>query len=292
MDGRVALAMGAACCLFLAPALAQSAASTPTGAGTSPAAGTPLSFLACPIARDVGPEFDLCFFTEHEGVRYGLANPPDWGAPQLRHQVLVEGKVKDGPLVCGGLPIEGRASVMPEIDPGCSRIVPNDGSVKGVVGGVFNSGTPEQKAWAQALAKRAETDPRATVIPAIQNPPPPPPPKAPFTEQRLTITYPFDSDRGPSVEMVALLRLAEYARVSKARRIAIVGHTATSRLEDGTVLAESASLAQRRAEKIATILAGVGVPRDSLRVSWEARPIEGDGLDDWKDRKVEVVLSP
>jgi outer membrane protein OmpA-like peptidoglycan-associated protein len=257
-----------------------------------PAVGTPVSFLSCPIARDVGPEFDLCFFTEHNGVRYGLANPPDWGAPQLRHQVLVEGKVKDGPLVCGGLPLEGRASVMPEIDAGCSLIVPNDGSVKGAVGGVFNSGTPEQKAWAQALATQAETDPRATVIPAIQNPPAPPPPKPPFTEQQLTISYPFDSDRGPSVEMVALLRLAEYARVSRAQHIAIVGYTATSRLEAGRELVESPTLAQRRAMKIATILEGVGVPRETLDVRWESTPIAGDGIDDWMDRKVEVLLTP
>lgn len=261
-------------------------------AAAQPAVGTPVSFVACPIARDVGPTFDMCFFTEHAGVRYGLANPTDWGVPQLRHRVLVEGKVREGPPVCGGVPIDGRASVLPEIDETCTTIAPNDGSVKGVAGGVFNSGTPEQRAYAQDLARRAEADPRASVIPAVQNPPAPPPPQPPFTEQRLVVTYPFDSDRGPALDMVALLRLAEYARVSNASSISIVGYSASSRLADGAVLRESDALARARAEKIATILAGVGVPKKALKVRWEAQQIAGAGVDDWKNRKVEILLTP
>src|ERR1700726_2388765 len=75
-----------------------------------PAPGTAISFLACPIARDTGPDTDLCFFAEHDGTRYALVNPPDWGVPQLKHRVLVEGHVKEGASSCGAVGIEGRAS--------------------------------------------------------------------------------------------------------------------------------------------------------------------------------------
>ena len=69
-----------------------------------PPAGTPLSFVSCPIARDTGPDTDLCFFAEYEGARYALVNQPDWGNMQLKHKVLVEATVMDGPPVCGATP--------------------------------------------------------------------------------------------------------------------------------------------------------------------------------------------
>jgi outer membrane protein OmpA-like peptidoglycan-associated protein len=275
-----ALCAGAFACCFTATAAAE------------PAAGTPVSFLACPIARDTGPEADLCFFAEYGGVRYGLANPPDWGSPQLKHRVLVEGRVNGGAAVCGAIAIEGRASVLPEIDESCNGFTPYDGVVKGAAGGVFNSGTLEQRAFAADLARRAAADPRLSVAPAITDPPAPPPPRAPFEARSLVITYPFNSDRGPGPDMVALLRLADYARISKARRISVVGYVASSRLSNGEEMKESASMAQRRAEKIAGILTGVGVPAKTLQVRWESQPIAGKGEDDWRNRKVELSLRP
>ncbi len=112
--------------------------------------GTPVSFVACPIARDTGPDTDLCFIAEHDGNRYALVNPPDWGVPQLRHRVLVEGRVTQGSF-CGATVIEGRASVLPDIDDSCNVLLPFDGVIKGIAGGVFNSGSPSgrpmQKNW-------------------------------------------------------------------------------------------------------------------------------------------------
>ena len=58
--------------------------------------GAAVSFVTCPIARDTGPDTDLCFVAEYEGALYALTNPADFGAPQLKHRVLVEGRIKMG----------------------------------------------------------------------------------------------------------------------------------------------------------------------------------------------------
>jgi outer membrane protein OmpA-like peptidoglycan-associated protein len=254
--------------------------------------GTPVSFLACPVARDTGPDTDVCFFAEYKGDRYALLNPPDWGVPQLKHRVLVEGHVKEGPPECGATPIEGRASVMTEIDETCNVIVPFDNVIKGVAGGVFNRGTPEQRAYAENLARRAALDPRLSIEPVILDPPRTPPPAPPFNSRTLVITYPFDSDRGPGPDMMKLKELADYALAAKARRVDVIGYRATSRLSDGSEVTEKPAMAEARAKKIAAILDGLGMATRIIDVHWDARAIAGTGDGDWRNRKVEVTVAP
>ena len=253
--------------------------------------GQAISFLACPIARDTGPDTDICFVAEHAGRRYALINPNDYGNPQLKHRVLVEGRVKDGPQVCGATPIEGRVSVIWEVDHSCDQILPFDASFKGVAGGVFNSGTPEQRARARELARRAELDPSLSVLPANPEPPPPVAPQPPFTTQTLTVYYPFDSDRGSGPDMNTLWRLAELAKASNAR-IEVVGTRGASRLSSGQVMTEKPGMAQRRAEKIASILEGLGVDRSTVRATWKEAPPRPTGVDDWKSRRIEMTVRP
>jgi outer membrane protein OmpA-like peptidoglycan-associated protein len=261
-------------------------------ASAAPPAGTPVSFVACPVARDTGPDTDLCFFAEHDGNRYALVNPPDWGMPQLQHRVLVEGHVKDGPPVCGAIAIEGRVSVLAEIDESCSLIVPFDGVVKGESGGVFNRGTPQQRAFAEDLARRSVADPRLSLEPAILDPPPSPAPTPPFAARTLVIAYPFNSDRGSGPDMLKLKDLAAYARIAKARSIRVMGYRAISRLSDGGEMTEGAGLAQARATKVAAILGALGVDAKVTHVSWNGGALAGTGDDDWRNRKVEVEVTP
>jgi outer membrane protein OmpA-like peptidoglycan-associated protein len=267
------------------------AAFAATVAGQPPV-GAPVSFLACPIARDTGPDTDVCFLAEHEGRLYALGNPPDFGAPQLKHRVLVEGRIADAAAACGALPLVGRVSVMAEIDQACDVILPFDGVIKGAAGGVFNSGSAEQRAAAQELARRVALDPRLSVEPAILDPAPAPLPTPPFEPRTLVIWYPFDSDRGPGPDMVKLRELAIYAREAKARGVEISGYRAVSRLSDGTQLVERAFMAEARARKIAAILEGIGVGPRLLKVRWERDAIGGTGDEDWKNRKVEVTVRP
>jgi outer membrane protein OmpA-like peptidoglycan-associated protein len=258
----------------------------------APAVGTAVSFLACPVARDTGPDTDVCFFAEYQGNRYALINPPDWGVPQLQHRVLVEGHVKEGPSACGATLIDGRASVLVDIDETCNVLLPYDGTIKGTAGGVFNSGSPEQRAFAQDLARRSALEPRLSLEPAILDPPMTVPPTAPFQSHMLAITYPFDSDRGSGLDMVKLKELAEFARAAKARVVQVIGYRASSRLSDGSELTEKEDIARMRATKIAIILAGLGVDIRVTRVRWEGAAAPGSGDDDWRNRKVQVIVNP
>jgi outer membrane protein OmpA-like peptidoglycan-associated protein len=253
--------------------------------------GATVSFVACPIARDTGPDTDLCFITEHDGVRYALVNPPDWGVPQLKHRVLVEGRVLTDSF-CGATAIEGRASVLPDIDDSCNVILPFDGSVKGIAGGVFNSGSPEQRAYAQDLMRRATLDPSLSIQPAILDPPALPTPQPPFEPRSQTITYPFDSDRGSGPDMMKLKGLALFAIASHAKRVEVVGYRATSRLSNGTEMVERTAIAEARARKVAGIVRALGVPDASIHVRWEDAAIAGKGDLDWQNRKVEITATP
>ncbi len=264
---------------------------------TLPAVGDPpsgryVSFTACPIARDTGPDTDVCFVAEYEGERYALANPPDWGVPQLHHRVLVEGVGKDGALVCGATPLEGRASVMPEIDAQCGEILPDDAQVKGAGGGVFNSGTAQQRAYAQELARRATEDPRASIEPAILDPPPSAPSAPPYAPRQLSLIYPFGSTRAAGPDMIKVREIAQFARTAKVHRVTVIGYRAASLLSDGSELQEGADLARSRAEKIGAILTRLGVGSKVLRVSWIGQAIPGTGREDWRNRRVDISVEP
>lgn len=256
------------------------------------APGDAVSFVTCPIARDTGPDADVCFYAEHGGTLYGLSNPTDWGSPQLKHRILVEGRVKDGPTVCGGQPLEGRASVLPEIDESCNRLTPFDGSVTGVAGGVFNSGTPEQRAYARALAQRAEADPSLSLEPVTPEPAPIAPPQPPYAVRTLSADFPFASERGSGPDMGALARLADYARLTKARRVEVVGRRGISRLDDGSDLAEPSGIAEARTRKVAGILAGLGVSPSVIVTSWNEASAPSAPGDGWRARTVVVTVTP
>jgi outer membrane protein OmpA-like peptidoglycan-associated protein len=272
--------------------IAASLLGVAAAAAAEPPVGTPVSFVACPVARDTGADTDLCFFAEHDGNRYALVNPPDWGMPQLKHRVLVEGRVKEGALVCGAIALEGRASVLSEVDASCGAIVPFDGVIKGETGGVFNRGTPQQRAFAQDLARRAALDPNLSLEPVVLDPLPSPAPLAPFGPRTLVITYPFDSTRGSGPDMLKLKDLAAYARAANAKRVQVTGYRAISRLSDGGELTEGPQIARARAEKIAAILGALGVNAKVTHVEWEGGAIAGKGDEDWVNRKVEVAVTP
>ena len=63
------------------------------------------------------------------------------------------------------------------------------------------------------------------------------------------------------------------------------------RLSDGTLLEESPSVGQRRAEEIAGLLAGAGLEAPMV-VDWIDGKAEADGVDDWQSRRVTVVVRP
>ena len=85
------------------------------------------SFVACPIVRDTRTV--PCFLAEYDGELYYLGIQQDitsdFHPPQLKHEVLVEGTVVQGPRVCGGIPLQPLSiSVVKEINLACNTLLP------------------------------------------------------------------------------------------------------------------------------------------------------------------------
>src|SRR6516164_37234 len=85
------------------------------------------NFVACPIVRDT--KTVPCFLAEYEGELYFLGIQQDITAefhpPQLKHDVLVEGRVAEGGRVCGGIPLKPLSiSVIKEVNLACNTLLP------------------------------------------------------------------------------------------------------------------------------------------------------------------------
>lgn len=256
----------------LIPALALLASSA---LHSAPPPGERISFVSCPIVRDTRSV--PCWLSEYEGDRYYLTIQSDVSAevqpPMLGHQVLVEGVVSDADPICGGIVLEPvRLSVMPELDANCNTLLPAD--ERYTID--FNPRPPGPSAGRLAFAP----DPAA-------RPAPLPPPEG---TQTIDIYFDFDkavSFRHPG-DLVSILRVA---RELPARRVQITGVRGAHRLSDGTLLKESEGVARRRANEVASLLRGAGLAADA-EIDWIDGEAEADGIDDWKSRRVTVVLTP
>lgn len=261
--------------LTLLLALSVSAVSTPARAQS-------LSFLACPVAQDLGPQRDICFFAVRDGVRYGLSGPADWGNPQLGHQVLVEAEIADRPRECGGVPIDGRVSVMPELSPECDEIIPATPEF-------LAEDLPARLRLSEADRAMIEADP-ATSLRIVRLPALPVPEVA--LGRTETVYFPFESDRASGPDAMIMIELARLAKATPEAQVAIRAYQGATLLDIGQVLTERTGMARKRGEKIADILAGLGVPEDAIAVEIIAAVPAPDGDRDWKHRKVELQVSP
>ncbi len=240
-----------------------------------------LSFLACPVAQDTGDSSDVCFFVMHDGVRYGVAIPPDWGKPQLGHMLLVEGVVDGDKQECGGTAIDGRASVMPELSPECSEIAPATPEILAMELGRRPGITDEQRAMILA-------DPSSSLqimrLPAL-----------PVPEVALgrteTIYFPFERDRASGPDAMVLLELARLAKATRHAAIAIRAFRGATLLDNGEILTEREDMARLRGEKIAGILAGLGAPEEAIDLEIVDAVTAPTGKADWQSRRTELRVS-
>lgn len=246
-----------------------------SAAQAAPAPGERISFVSCPIVRDTRTV--PCWLAEYDGETYYLTIQTDVSAPvtppMLGHLVLVEGVVSDAPRICGGIVLEPvRLSVMPEIDANCNTMLPAD--ERYTID--FNPRPPGPSSGRLAFA------PNPGARPA-------PPPRL---EGPQTVEIYFDFDKGISfrhpTDLSSVLRIA---RELPARRVRVTGVRGAHLLTDGTLLRESEAVGRRRAEEVAGLLRGAGLSAD-MEVDWIDGEPEADGVDDWRSRRVTVVLMP
>jgi hypothetical protein len=235
------------------------------------------NFVTCPIVRDTRTV--PCFLAEYEGETYYLAVQQDISAdqypPQLLHEVLVEGTIEPGPRVCGGIPLKPvKLSVLPEINLACNTILPAEPGIEA---------PPTHRP-----AGPSTRQPGAAAAP----PAAPARPTAPFVEREWKVLYDFDSAFLFSRDTRTVNQAADYAVASKAKRIEIVARRGATLLSNGKVLVEGENVAIQRAERVATLLKGLGADPASVSVRVISTAPQPDGKTDPDTRVVSIRVSP
>ena len=231
--------------------------------------GQQRNFVSCPIVRDT--KTVPCFLAEYEGETYYLGIQQDitsdFHPPQLKHEVLVEGRVAEGPRVCGGIPLRPVSiSVLKEVNLACNTLLPSEPGMDAPAaprGPGPSSHRPEgQGATRQPLTGR----------------------------QEFTVLYAFDDDYLEFAADQVVTEAAAYAKRIGASNVGVSGYRATSILSNGDRLVEKAGLAEKRAKNVATLLRGLGVARVVFESKTEPEP--GDGQTDPSRRRVTTVVTP
>ena len=196
------------------------------------------SFIACPIVRDT--KTVPCFLAEYQGELYYLGIQQDITAafhpPQLKHEVLVEGRVSEGPRVCGGIPLSPLSiSVLKEVNLACSTLLPAEPGIEAPP--ADRGAGPASHPLVQASAA----------------------PETLTGRQEFTVLYAFNDDFVDFAAIAAVRRAAGYAVKIGASTVKVTGYRATTLLSNGERLVEKVGLAEKRAQDIATLLQGSGV---------------------------------
>ena len=226
------------------------------------------SFVACPIVRDT--KTVPCYLAEYDGELYYLGIQQDitseFHPPQLKHEVLVEGRIAAGPRVCGGIPLKPLAiSVIREVNLACNTLLPAEPGI--------DAPPAERGAGPSSRRPAAEKAPEPLSGP-----------------REFTVLYAFDDDYLEFGANRIANDAAAYARRIGASSVKVSGYRATTLLSNGNRMVEKPELAQQRARNVATILLGLGVAHVSVEWKTEAEP--ADGSNDPSKRRVIVEVTP
>jgi len=235
------------------------------------ALGQQRNFVACPIVRDT--KTVPCFLAEYDGELYYLGIQQDITAefhpPQLKHEVLVEGRIVQGPRVCGGVPLQPVSiSVVKEVNLACNTLLPAEPGI--------DAPAAPRGAGPASAPSRPETG-SAT--------------REPLTgPHEFPILYAFNDDYLEYAGNRVVTEAAAYAKRVGAASVKVAGYRATTVLSSGDRMVEKAGLAEKRAQNIATLLRGLGV--SGVAVEWKAEAEPGDGQADASRRRVTVTVTP
>ena len=234
------------------------------------------NFVACPIVRDTANV--PCWLAEYDGELYFLTLQADVSAPVnppwLGHKVLVEGKRKEGPRICGGIVLEPvRLSIVAELDPTCNTLLPAEDRYNLT----FEPPRPPGPSGGRLAFNTL------------------PMPVKPVDVKREVRSFALPYDFNGLVNFkhpFQLTPILDLANAMKVSRVEIEGHRSAALLSDGTVLQEKPDIAQRRAEQVAELLRGAGLKSPKYEVRWVDAAPAPDGTTDHQSRRVDVTLHP
>ena len=234
------------------------------------AVGQQRNFVSCPVVRDT--KTVPCFLAEYDGELYYLGIQQDitsdFHPPQLKHEVLVEGRIATGPRVCGGIPLQPLSiSVLKEVNLNCNTLLPPEPGI---------DAPPAPRGPGPSSARASET----SIVP-----------REPLTgRHEFTVLYAFNDDYLEYGANRVVTEAAAYAKRISASSVKVAGYRATTVLTNGERLVEKAGLAEKRAQSISTLLHGLGV--SGVSVEWKSDAVPGDGLTDASRRRVNILVVP
>ena len=246
-----------------------------TAAGAAEPPANHRNFISCPIVRDT-PTVP-CWLAEYGGELYYLGIQTDVSAefhpPLLGHKVLVEGTVKDGPRICGGIVLEPlKISPLAELDGTCNTIL------------------PAEEQYTVPFAPRPP-GPSGGRLAFDAAPGAPRPAPAPLTgPQEFVLYYDFDMLVGGR-HSTPLSRIYEYASAQRKPKLAISCHRGSTLLSDRALIAEREGLGVERARELVKLLRGAGLEADT-RIEGTAKLAAADGSADWQERRCVVRVEP
>lgn len=246
-------------------------------AGAAQAAEQRLNFVACPILRDT--KTVPCWLAQYKGELYYLGIQQDAAAefypPFLGHQVLAEGVVSDEPRICGGVVLKPvHISNLPELDASCNTMLPAED--KYTVPFAVRGPGPNPK---PSLNRR----PGGATAPAAA--------KTTFSKTTFTVYYDFDTDWANRWARV-LGDAAAMAKASNAAEVEVTAYRASVKLSDGQDFVERKDIAERRAKRLGQTFQELGIPAGAIKVIWKDDPAKGEGQDDYRLRRAEIVVTP
>lgn len=240
-------------------------------AGADTAERQERAFIACPVYRDTdaGPKSG-CWLATHDktGIRYDVSAALT--KPQLGKMVLVEGVTSDTGNFCGGQVLQPvRVSVL-------------------------NRNCPEHLLPAEDYPSRRFSPPDERMQPLTV---PRQLPEPPFENRTWSILFNFQSDFfNYQYSEVLLEKIALYIKASQARRVKVIGYSASKPYPvDGEPLREGKSLATRRADMAILALTRLGVNPAIITKSTSQNPDTvthyAGGLAEETRRRVDIVVS-
>ncbi len=231
------------------------------------------SFVACPIVRDTRTV--PCYLAEYEGKLYYLGIQQDitseFHPPQLKHEVLVEGRIAEGPHICGGIPLKPLAiSVIKEVNLACNTLLPAEPGID----------APPAERGAGPSSRRPAVSTGAEKAPGepLSGP------------HEFTVLYAFDDDYLEFGANRVVSDAAAYVRRIGASGVKVTGYRGTSLLSNGNRMVEKPGLAELRAQNVATVLRGLGVA--NVTVEWKSEAQPADGTNDPARRRVSITVTP
>jgi hypothetical protein len=233
------------------------------------------NFISCPVVRDTATV--PCWLAEYRGELYYLGIQTDVSAefhpPLLGHKVLVEGTVKDGPRICGGIVLEPiKISPLAELDGTCNTILPAEDQYT-----VPFAPRPPGPSGGRLAFDAPPGAPRTA--------------PAPLTgPQEFVLYYDFDMRVGGR-HSGPLSRIYDYASAQRKPQIAIACQRGSTLLSDGTLIVEREGLEMERARELAKLLHAAGLAGEA-RIEGTAKLAPADGKADWQQRRCVVRVEP